>query len=64
MDQSFEVGQALAEQIRGKDLVGALVLSDGLLINGSELVRGLNSLLPPNLPASALLFPLNSIIRQ
>jgi hypothetical protein len=44
---SFEAGRRLAAAIVGIDLVHTLVLSDGLHINGSELVKGLISELPP-----------------
>ena len=44
--QSFDVGQQIAKDLLGPDLKGVLVLSDGLLINGSELIRGLNAVLP------------------
>jgi hypothetical protein len=44
---SFVAGRSLAESLLGDDLRAVLVMSDGLNVNGSELVRGLNSLLPP-----------------
>ena len=43
---SFEAAQALVQQLIDPGLRGVLVLSDGLGVNGSELIRGLNSLLP------------------
>lgn len=43
---SFEAAQALANQLMDPALRGVLVLSDGLGVNGSELIRGLNSVLP------------------
>lgn len=46
MEQSYETGKKLAESIKENDLAGAFVISDGLLVNGSELVRGLNTILP------------------
>lgn len=45
---SFEAGRRLATELAAPDLRGALVLSDGLLVNGSELVRGINTVLPPS----------------
>ncbi|MEQ1795470.1 MAG: FIST N-terminal domain-containing protein [Nitrospira sp.] len=45
---SFEAAQALANQLMDSTLRGVLVLSDGLGVNGSELIRGLNSVLPEN----------------
>jgi hypothetical protein len=44
--ESFAAGKALAEQLHRPDLRGILVLSDGLQVNGSELVKGINSVLP------------------
>lgn len=44
--ESAKAGAALAESLVADDLKGVFVLSDGLLVNGSELVRGLASKLP------------------
>lgn len=44
--ESYEAGQTLARTLAADNLRAVLVLSDGLLVNGSELVRGLNALLP------------------
>lgn len=43
---SFTAGQEIARQLKDARLKGILVLSDGLNVNGSELVRGLNSQVP------------------
>lgn len=43
---SFEAGREVAHTLLTPDLRAVLVLSDGLKVNGSELVRGLNSVLP------------------
>jgi hypothetical protein len=40
---SFKAGQNIAQQLNSPGLKGIFVLSDGLQVNGSELVRGLNS---------------------
>jgi len=40
---SFDAGEALIRKFDQKDLTYVLVLSDGSEVNGSELVRGLNS---------------------
>jgi len=40
---SHTLGAALGHRLSGEDLVGVFVLSDGLHVNGSELVRGLLS---------------------
>ncbi len=42
-DDSFKAGQDIAQQLHDSSLKSILVLSDGLRVNGSELVRGLNS---------------------
>jgi hypothetical protein len=42
-DESFAAGQEIARQLNDARLRGIFVLSDGLQVNGSELVRGLNS---------------------
>ena len=45
--QSFDVGAELARKLPVRQLSAVFVLSDGLHVNGSELVKGLNSALPP-----------------
>ena len=45
-EDSFAAGVAIAEQLEDPSLRGVFVLSDGLNVNGSELIRGLNSILP------------------
>jgi len=45
-EESFRTGEALARALAGDELKAVLVLSDGLHVNGSELVRGLNASLP------------------
>jgi hypothetical protein len=45
-DKSFAAGRELAQLLTRDDLKAILVLSDGLNVNGSELVRGLNLDLP------------------
>src|SRR6185295_3611274 len=46
--QSFTAGQSLAKQLAKPGLRAVFVLSEGLDVNGSELVRGLNSVLDPS----------------
>ncbi|WP_437278176.1 FIST N-terminal domain-containing protein [Sorangium sp. So ce375] len=43
---SFAAGQALARKLERPGLRGVLVLSEGLGVNGSQLVRGMNAVLP------------------
>jgi hypothetical protein len=45
-DQSFAAGESIARQLQDPALRGVLLFSDGLNVNGSELVRGLNLVLP------------------
>ncbi len=40
---SFEAGVQMAEKLSGDDLVHIFLLSDGLHVNGSEIVKGINS---------------------
>src|SRR5207302_9374046 len=42
---SFLAGEKLAKLLDGPELKAVLLFSDGLNVNGSELVRGLNSVL-------------------
>jgi len=49
---SFDAAQALAKQLMDPALRGVLVLSDGLSVNGSELIRGLNAVLPAQVVVS------------
>ena len=46
MASSFEAGKQLAQSIKADGLRHVFVLSDGLSVNGSELVKGLSSELP------------------
>ncbi|MEA3419775.1 MAG: EAL domain-containing protein [Campylobacterota bacterium] len=41
-------GIALAEDLTGENLQGLFLLSDGLDINGSKLIKGINSILDPS----------------
>ncbi|HLL81957.1 MAG TPA: FIST N-terminal domain-containing protein, partial [Longimicrobium sp.] len=44
-NQSFSAGEALARKLNRQGLRAVFVLSEGLKVNGSELVRGFNSVL-------------------
>ncbi|MDO5988945.1 FIST N-terminal domain-containing protein [Flavivirga amylovorans] len=46
MDCSYKSGQFLAKDLYNKDLKHVLVLSDGLNVNGADLVSGLKSEIP------------------
>jgi len=43
MEESFKVGEKLAEKLDKEHLVHIMVLSEGLNINGSELTKGFNN---------------------
>ncbi len=46
VSQSHEAGRELARQLHAPDLVHVFVVSDGQLVNGTELARGFNENLP------------------
>ena len=46
VNESFDSGVKLAEMLNAEDLCHVFVLSDGLNVNGSEIVKGINSVLP------------------
>ena len=50
--ESYAAGRLLVEQLPAQDLVHVLVLSDGQMVNGSELVKGLNDALPVGVHAT------------
>ncbi len=45
-EESYEVGKRLAQELTAENLIHVLVFSDGLHINGTQLVKGLNDSLP------------------
>ena len=47
---SFDAGVSLAQKINAIELAYILIISDGSLVNGSELVRGLSSLINSSIP--------------
>ena len=49
---SHKVGSSLAKELVGDDLVAALVLSDGLCVNGTQLIQGINEVLPKSVVTS------------
>jgi hypothetical protein len=48
-EDSFEAGRNLARALSSAELRAVFVLSDGLSVNGSDLVRGFNSVLPSSI---------------
>ncbi len=52
MEDSFLVGEKLAEKLDKENLVHVMILSEGLNINGSELTKGLNSKLNNRIPVT------------
>lgn len=47
-EQSYEAGKNLSSQLSAPDLRFIFVLSDGLKVNGNELIRGIMEELPPD----------------
>ena len=54
MNDSFNSGEALAEQLKADDLNHVLVFSDGLNVNGADLVNGLRKVLPKTIITGGL----------
>lgn len=50
--ESALAGKEIGEQLNGDKLSGILVLSDGLNVNGSELVKGIISVVGPDVPVT------------
>ncbi|MDD4976692.1 MAG: FIST N-terminal domain-containing protein [Bacteriovorax sp.] len=48
-ENSFESGKKLAETLLADDLKAIFILSEGLIINGSTLLDGVNSILPKHI---------------
>lgn len=51
-EESYIAGQKLASELFTLDLKGVLVFSDGTNVNGSRLISGINSVLPPSVVVS------------
>src|SRR5215210_4364545 len=49
-DHSRLCGEAVGRALAADDLAGIFVLSDGLQVNGSELVAGVTSVVGPKIP--------------
>lgn len=49
---SFAAGARLAQELQGENLACVLIFSDGLNVNGSELVRGVTSVVGYDLPVT------------
>lgn len=49
-EESRECGASIGQKLAASDLAGVLVLSDGLTVNGSDLVAGLNSVIGKQAP--------------
>lgn len=48
-ESSFQAGQRIMKMLDQKDLAHVFLLSDGVHVNGSELVKGLTSVMPTNI---------------
>jgi hypothetical protein len=51
-ESSFVVGRTLVQNLKHPGLKHIFILSDGLVVNGSRLLEGVNSLLPPGVSVS------------
>lgn len=51
-EDSRSCGQAIAEDLKSDDLAGLFILSDGLSVNGSQLIAGLVERLPSSIPVA------------
>lgn len=51
-NSSEAIGLEIAKRLYTEDLKHVLIISDGQLVNGSELVSGTNSILPPDIPVT------------
>jgi hypothetical protein len=49
---SFDAGVKIAEKLNGEGLCYVFLLSDGLHVNGSEIVKGINSSLDKDIPCT------------
>ncbi len=49
---SCEAGRVVAAKLKSEDLKHVLIISDGQLVNGSELIKGTNEELPPSIPVT------------
>lgn len=52
MEDSFSIGEKLAGKLDRENLVHMMILSEGLIINGSELTKGLNHQLHDRIPVT------------
>jgi hypothetical protein len=51
-EDSFTIGKTLADQLPRQDLCFVFLISDGQLVNGSELMKGFQSALPEHIPVT------------
>ncbi len=52
LPNSFEAGKSLFSQLQSDDLTYMMIISDGGLVNGSELVRGIEQVNVKNIPVT------------
>ncbi|NJN23501.1 MAG: hypothetical protein HC810_02690 [Acaryochloridaceae cyanobacterium RL_2_7] len=50
LSESLEAGQQISKQLAEDHLKGILIFSDGVTTEATELVRGLQTMLPPDIP--------------
>lgn len=51
-EASYSIGKNLSDKIEKQDLKHVFIISDGLIVNGSALAKGLNDNLPKNVAAT------------
>lgn len=61
---SFDTGVKIAQDLKADDLVGIFVLSDGIVVNGSDLVSGVTSLIDKKIPLTGGLAGDGSLFQQ
>ncbi len=49
---SYQLGKSLSDSVKGENLKHVFIISDGLMVNGSALAKGLNDNLPKNVVAT------------
>ncbi len=64
MENSFNIGRRLARSLDQEDLKHVFILSDGLKVNGSELVRGLIENLPAHVSVTGGLSADGALFRE
>ena len=51
-EDSYSAGQSIAQQLNSEGLKGVFVLSPGTAVNGSDLIKGIHSIVPVTIPVT------------